>query len=838
MNHASVSVLLRRATACLLAVALTIPTVFAAAGEPRLRTSTELMDGLTFHNAITENYRRRVESFSLELKPGSQVKPILVQGSGSIYGGADINQAVRNAQRQGYHVLGAVNTDFFSFSTGVPFGLFIEDGVYKSSNPLSPYKDAVSVGADGSISLLDSPQVKLTLTNSRNGLSVSPDHFNKARNYVGGMYLLNRNFSSSTRVSAPGWNIKFRLVKGGPLTVNSTLTLEVTEVLHTDRAVSIGADEYVLTCDDSSLTAANQDVFSSFRVGDRVTLNTSCSDPVLSNARWVTGVGDVMIRNGKLTDSSQWTYIKDGRAPRTALGVKADGTLLLYAVDGRQSSYSNGLGQLDLAEELLEQGCQWAVNLDGGGSTAMSVWLPGQPGPKLLSRPSNGPRACATYMLLVSPNSGDHTPHRLALGQNDLVVLTGSSVSLPDAAVLDDALNVLSTDPGRVEITSETGLGSVRNNVFTAGSTAGVETLRLSSSKLGVSGLAHIYVVDSLTDLSVTYQGKPVSSLSGHVGDSFQLSVSGSYWDRPTLHNPSGVTWTVTNGAGTVDRNGLFTVTKPTSCTVTATAGGKSVSFSFTHSNTHDDVPKGHWAYDAVEFCYQHGISSGISPTQFGPDLSITRADFVVMIHNALGKPKPAGQAVFTDVSPDDYYYPAIAWAYTNNIVAGEGEGRFAPKDPILREQAFSILYHTLPVMGKPIPDADLSILDRFPDKDQISGWARQAAASLVAQKLVSGGSYGLAPQDTLNRAGMAALMQNLMTFTPSGRGGTVIDADDGLWVRSGPGRDYPPLASLYTGSRVEVLERCGDWYHILYRQSSGSTLEGYVFADYVKLDP
>lgn len=70
-----------------------------------------------------------------------------------------------------------------------------------------------------------------------------------------------------------------------------------------------------------------------------------------------------MVKDGKMTDSSSWTYTGDGRQPRTALGVKADGTLVVYAVDGRQSGYSVGLSQKDLADEMLKQGCVWAVNL-------------------------------------------------------------------------------------------------------------------------------------------------------------------------------------------------------------------------------------------------------------------------------------------------------------------------------------------------------------------------------------------------------------------------------------------------------------------------------------------
>lgn len=62
--------------------------------------------------------------------------------------------------------------------------------------------------------------------------------------------------------------------------------------------------------------------------------------------------------------------------------------MVFYAVDGRQSGYSAGLTQKDLADELLQQGCQWAVNLDGGGSTTLSVLLPGSSAPAVDNSPS------------------------------------------------------------------------------------------------------------------------------------------------------------------------------------------------------------------------------------------------------------------------------------------------------------------------------------------------------------------------------------------------------------------------------------------------------------------
>ena len=99
-----------------------------------MQTTAQLADGLTYRNTVTVNGGSRVESFALELEPDSDAQPILAQASGTIYGGASISYTISQAQAQGYHVLGAINTDFFSMSTGVPIGLVVEDGIYKSSN--------------------------------------------------------------------------------------------------------------------------------------------------------------------------------------------------------------------------------------------------------------------------------------------------------------------------------------------------------------------------------------------------------------------------------------------------------------------------------------------------------------------------------------------------------------------------------------------------------------------------------------------------------------------------------------------------------------------------------
>lgn len=85
------------------------------------------------------------------------------------------------------------------------------------------------------------------------------------------------------------------------------------------------------------------------------------------------GGGPVLIKNGKIRDTSREEGFGEShliRHPRTAIGYLNNYTLLLIVVDGRQPS-SAGVTIKELAQIMLDAGCYEAVNLDGGGSSAM-----------------------------------------------------------------------------------------------------------------------------------------------------------------------------------------------------------------------------------------------------------------------------------------------------------------------------------------------------------------------------------------------------------------------------------------------------------------------------------
>ena len=60
-----------------------------------------------------------------------------------------------------------------------------------------------------------------------------------------------------------------------------------------------------------------------------------------------------------------------GLNPRTAIGQRADGSLLLLVTDGRGSSGHLGASASDLIDVMMQYGAVNAANLDGGSSSCM-----------------------------------------------------------------------------------------------------------------------------------------------------------------------------------------------------------------------------------------------------------------------------------------------------------------------------------------------------------------------------------------------------------------------------------------------------------------------------------
>ena len=93
-------------------------------------------------------------------------------------------------------------------------------------------------------------------------------------------------------------------------------------------------------------------------------------------AEFVVGGGPRLVRGGRPAAGDPGIYgsgFADARHPRTAVGVRADGRILLVTVDGRQPEKSVGMTIAEIADLLIGLGAVEAINMDGGGSTTMVI---------------------------------------------------------------------------------------------------------------------------------------------------------------------------------------------------------------------------------------------------------------------------------------------------------------------------------------------------------------------------------------------------------------------------------------------------------------------------------
>lgn len=194
----------------------------------------------------------------------------------------------------------------------------------------------------------------------------------------------------------------------------------------------------------------------------------------------VAGFGDIF-ENGHARSGLD----NSTRASRTAIGIKADGTVVMFMVDGRQAPYSVGMTMAEVAAAMEDLGCEQAVNLDGGGSSTFATQREGEPenstsaGLTLRCRPSDGyeRKVSNTVMVLSTAKPTGQFDHAV-LTPNDAVYTPGSTVQFSASGV--DAAGGSAVIPAGASWAVLSGGGSIdANGLYTATDTCGEVTIGL-----------------------------------------------------------------------------------------------------------------------------------------------------------------------------------------------------------------------------------------------------------------------------------------------------------------------------------------------------------------------
>lgn len=154
--------------------------------------------------------------------------------------------------------------------------------------------------------------------------------------------------------------------------------------------------------------------------------------------------------------------------------------------------------------------------------------------------------------------------------------------------------------------------------------------------------------------------------------------------------------------------------------------------------NVFDDVAKPDWFHDAVVNVYQDKLMVGVSDTNFGPAVELTRGMFVTILYRMDGEPEVTAEPPFTDLPEEFYYNTPIAWAYENGVAMGISATEFAPDKPITRQEVVTMLYrYFTDYKEQPLPEKGSEIA--FRDAADIADWAKDAVVAMTKAGVLSG---------------------------------------------------------------------------------------------------
>ncbi len=319
-------------------------------------------------------------------RPGGlyALKPLL--SNGSIVGRERVTSMQKDISDTA--TVAGVNGDLFNFNDGHPTGMLMQGGVLQS--PPYRFRSSIGISSGGALSV-----GRVSFFGYWQGLG--------QRRPLTGLNQPPRG--DGTSLFTPAWGpatpkitgVTEAVVQPYPAaTPGQDLSGTVT-VQTTGGGTAIPRDGAVLMARGSQASKLASEAPPPTRVLTRLILSP---DWLAAGVTDALGGGPVIVRNGKAVYTAGEDFLPTQlgpRNPRTAVGQRRDGKIVLLAVDGRRRGYSVGLTNWELAQAMVRLGAVTASALDAGGSTTMAF------DGNLLNRPSDpsGERAVAESLAVL-----------------------------------------------------------------------------------------------------------------------------------------------------------------------------------------------------------------------------------------------------------------------------------------------------------------------------------------------------------------------------------------------------------------------------------------------------
>ena len=280
------------------------------------------------------------------------------------------------------------------------------------------------------------------------------------------------------------------------------------------------------------------------------------------------GGGSYLVKEGKIAVADTSDYYNN-RASRTCVGIKADGSVVMMVLDGRQEPFSAGGSGQEIAQIMYEAGCVTAINLDGGGSTTFDAKQEGSNEVTVVNRPSDGYERSVSSSLLVVSTAEASTEFDHALLTSDTDYLTQNSSLRISATGVSKSGGSADVPEGAAWSVSDTALGSItQDGVFTAANGI-VSTSSMASREVTINLTVDGKVVGSktLTIIASNINGVALSFTKSNMdaiyGESIELPIQVTYNNAPVTINTSDISFELEDNGSEGSISGFtFTATK------------------------------------------------------------------------------------------------------------------------------------------------------------------------------------------------------------------------------------------------------------------------------------
>ncbi len=175
-----------------------------------------------------------------------------------------------------------------------------------------------------------------------------------------------------------------------------------------------------------------------------------------------------------------------------------------------------------------------------------------------------------------------------------------------------------------------------------------------------------------------------------------------------------------------------------------------------------NDVPKGHWAFAAVNELHSIGVIDGVATNRYDPDANVTREEFVKMYVMAFGLYNKEALTIYTDLL-GHWANIYVASAQEKGIVKGQDNFTFGIGQPITRQDAAVMLDRVIEYKGIELEEGAGKT---FSDDAAIADYAKESVETLTKAGVITGMTETeFQPGGKLTRAQAAQLIYRLLKY-------------------------------------------------------------------------